>query len=47
MENVDLTVLAQKVCNEYDVEPETALEDVTNFINDLADKQLICRVEEK
>ena len=46
MENVDLTVLAQKVCNEYDVEPETALEDVTNFINDLAEKQLICQVEE-
>ena len=47
MEDTDLENIAQQVCDEYDVEKETALADITTFFEDLLEKNLIYRTEDE
>ena len=45
MEDTDLENIAQQ--DEYDVEKETALADITTFFEDLLEKNLIYRTEDE
>lgn len=47
MEDIDLENITQQVCDEYNVEKETALADITAFFEDLLDKKLIYQTEDE
>lgn len=47
MEDTDLENIAQQVCDEYDVEKETVLADITTFFEDLLEKNLIYQTEDE
>lgn len=47
MEDTDLENITQQVCDEYDIEREIALADITTFFEDLLDKNLIYQTEDK
>ena len=45
MEDTNIENITQQVCDEYDVEKETALADITTFFEALLEKNLICQTE--
>lgn len=45
-EDTDLEVIAQRVCDEYNIKKEIALADITDFFSDLLDKKLIYQIED-
>lgn len=47
IEDSDLEGIVQKICNEYDVEKDTALVDIITFFNDLLDKHLVYQAGDK
>ena len=46
IENTELKILVQKVCDEYNIDREIALKDVTEFLYDLLNKNLIVKIED-
>ena len=40
-EEKSISEIARKICDEYEVEPERASEDITEFINELAEMKLV------
>ncbi len=45
-EDTDLEVIAQRVCDEYNITKEIALADIMDFFNDLLGKKLIYQIED-
>ena len=47
IEDISLEGITQKVCDEYDVDEDTARSDIITFLEDLLDKKLVYRTEDK